>query len=246
MLCSVLCNLHDQTFFIQSVCTLLYHLDIPTKNFKLNYHVIKSLFEENPSAFYHHEIKTLLGLSSNLDDLRTGVPISSSYFIEANIDNNSKFRRLKTLLAKFDCEEELLINFSDLELDDVETEAKDREYWIEKGRQKGIELADDCLHILNEIDPEISLNYNQSYIGISHKKKKNNFVIFLPKQNFLRAHVMVNDTEKWANELSTNKFKNISIGKRGRLKFRIDKSNIASNSQTIKEIFKESYESWMS
>lgn len=213
---------------------------------KMYYHVIKSLFEENPSAFYHQEIRSLLGLSSNANDLRVAYAISPGYFIEANIDNNSKFRRLRTLLAKFDCEEELLINFSDLELDEIEIEAKDREYWIDKGRQKGIDIVDDCLKILNEIDADLTLNYNQSYIGISHKKKKSNFVIFLPKQNFMRAHVMVNDLEKWISQLKNSEFKNVSIGKRkSRLKFRIDKGNIALNSQVIKELFKDSYESWM-
>lgn len=214
---------------------------------KMYYHVIKSLFEENPSAFYHQDIKILLGLSNSGTDLRSAYPVSPGYYIEANIDNNSKFRRLKTLLGKFDCEEELLINFSDLELDDIEIEAKDREYWIEKGRQKGIELVEDCLHLLNEIDPDLMLNYNQSYIGISHKRKVNNFVIFLPKQNFVRAEILVNDVEKWIQQLKNNKFKIRSIGKRNRrLKFRIDKNNIISNSTTLKEILKESYESWMS
>jgi len=213
---------------------------------KMYHHVIKSLFEENPSAFYHQEIKTLLGISSNASDLRTATPISPGYFIETNIDNNSKFRRLKTLLAKFDCEEELLINFSDLELEDQEVIVKDRGYWIEKGRETGIEIVDVCLKLLNEVDPDLNLNYNQSYIGLSHKKKTNNFVIFLPKQNFLRVQTMVNNAENWANQLKANGFKNVSIGKRnGRLKFRIDKSNIASSSQIIKEIFKNSYESWM-
>lgn len=213
---------------------------------KMYYHVIKSLFEENPSAFYHQEIKTLLGLSSNGNDLRTAFPISSGYFIEANIDNNSKFRRLRSLLSKFNYEEELLINFSDLEIDDVNSETKDREYWIDRGRQKGIEIVDDCLRLLNEIDIDLTLNFNQSYIGISHRGKTNNFVIFIPKQNFVRAQIKINNVENWMDQLKNSKFKMVSVGKRkGRLKFRIDKSNITLNSHMLKEIFNESYKSWM-
>lgn len=213
---------------------------------KMYYHVIKQLFVENPSAFYHQDIKTLLGLTSSGNDLRSAYPISPGYFIEANIDNNSKFRRLKSLLAKFDYEEELLINFSDLELDDVEIEAKDREYWIDRASQEGIEMVDECLKLLNEIDRDLMLNYNQSYIGISQKRKTNNFVIFLPKQNFARAEILVNNVDVWIDKLKSNNFKIVSIGKRnGRLKFRIDRKNILSDSQILKEIFKESYESWM-
>ncbi len=78
--------------------------------------------------------------------------------------NNSKFRRLKTLLTKFDCEEELLINFSDLELEDQEVIVKDREYWIEKGRETGIEIVDVCLKLLNEVNADLTLNYNQTML----------------------------------------------------------------------------------
>jgi hypothetical protein len=214
---------------------------------KMYYHVIKQLFEENPSAFYHPDIKTLLGLTTSGNDLRSAYPISPGYFIEANIDNNSKFRRLKSLLVKFDYEEELLINFSDLELDDVEIEAKDREYWIDRASLEGIEMVDECLKLLNEVDRDLMLNYNQSYIGISQKRKANNFVIFVPKQNFARAEILVNNAEDWINRLKTNSFRIVSIGKNsGRLKFRIDRKNIHSDSLILKKIFKESYESWMS
>lgn len=213
---------------------------------KMYYHVIKQLFEENPSAFYHQDIKTLLGLTSSGSDLRSAYPISPGYFIEANIDNNSKFRRLKSLLSKFDYEEELLINFSDLELDDVEIEAKDREYWIDKASLEGIEIVDECQKLLHEVDRDLMLNYNQSYIGISQKRRANNFVIFVPKQNFARAEILVNKVDDWINKLKNSNFRIVSIGKNsGRLKFRIDRKNIVSDSLMLKEIFEESYKSWM-
>lgn len=78
---------------------------------KMYYHVIKKIFEENPSALNHLELKNLLGLSNNASELRTPFQLNASYFIEANIDNNTKFRRLKGLLTKFSLEDDLLNQF---------------------------------------------------------------------------------------------------------------------------------------
>jgi len=128
----------------------------------------------------------------------------------------------------------------------MEIEAKDREYWIDRASQEGIEMVDECLKLLNEVDRDLTLNYNQSYIGISQKRKTKNFVIFLPKQNFARAEILVRNVDEWIDKLRNSNFKIVSVGKRnGRLKFRIERKNILSDSLILKEIFKESYESWM-
>ncbi len=63
---------------------------------KMYCHVVKALFEENPSAFNHADLKEIVNLTTNPDNLRTPFKINSSYYIETNIDNNTKFKRLKT------------------------------------------------------------------------------------------------------------------------------------------------------
>lgn len=210
---------------------------------KMYYHVIKSLFEENPSAFYHQDIKTILAATNNPEELRTPYQVSANYFIESNIDNNSKFRKLRALLTRVDCEEDLLINFSDLEPEDQETETKDRGYWIEKAGLLGVEIVDGCLNIIHKIDKGVTLNYNQSYIGLAYQNRSKNFALFVPKDTFTRTSISLPDSNKWVDLLSARGFKAISIHKRnGRLKFRISKENIKNDSDLLNEIFKESYE----
>lgn len=210
---------------------------------KMYYHVIKSLFEENPSSFYHQDIKTILAATNNPEELRTPYQVSANYFIESNIDNNSKFRKLRALLTRVDCEEDLLINFSDLEPEDQETEAKDRGYWIEKAGLLGVEIVDDCLNIIHKIDKGVTLNYNQSYIGLAYQNRSKNFALFVPKDTFTRTSISLPDSNKWVDLLSARGFKAISIHKRnGRLKFRISKENMKNDSELLNEIFKESYE----
>lgn len=212
---------------------------------KMFYHVITQLFVENPSAFYHKDIKDLLGLSSNKNEIRAPYPINSSNFIESNIDSPSKFRRLRILLNKLDCEEDLLINFSDLEPDEIEAEVVDRNYWETKTRHT-LRLVDKLLHHLKSIDPELALNFNSRYIGISKKGKVNNFIIFSPKQNFVWSSVKVQDTDNWVKDLEINNYKVLSIGqKKQRIKFRITDKNLDTNFSMMEKLLSRAYTEWM-
>ncbi|MBK7360626.1 MAG: hypothetical protein WAT16_11490 [Saprospiraceae bacterium] len=212
---------------------------------KMYYHVVKALFEENPSAFIHPDLKTLLGLSTNPDDLRSAYKINSSYYIEANLDNNSKFKKLRTLLTKFDYEDELLINFSNKELDEIDSEVNDRAYRDENSSKESLNVLDECLKIINEFQPLISFNYTQSYIRLTKDQKRQNFVLFLPKQAFIRAELFVDDSDQWVKKLEETGFKVNSVGKRsGRIKFRISRENIHSNRLILRELFSQSYYNW--
>jgi hypothetical protein len=210
------------------------------------YHVISKLFEESPSAFYHSDIKTLLGLSSNKNDLRAPYQINSSNYIESNIDSPSKFRRLRILLNKLGYEEELLINFSDLEPDEVEGEIADRSYWTAKAPDGILKILDQCLIVLNSVDRDLALNYSQRYIGIAQKGKANNFIIFIPKQNFVWTSVRINDIAYWVSQLTSNNYKILSVGKQGkRFKFRITSNNIQNNRAILDKLLQAAYSEWM-
>lgn len=212
---------------------------------KMYYHVVKVIFEENPSAFSHPDLKILLGLSTSRDDLRTAYPLNSSYYIEANIDNNTKFKRLKTLLTKFDYEEELLINFSNKELDDIESEIKDRAFWDEKSNFESLKILDSCISIINEFEPKLSLNYTQSYIGTTEGLRRQNFAIFIPKQSFVRAEILVSENEAWFKKLESCNFIVNSIGKRGRIKFRISTDDLINQRNLLKSLFETAYNNWI-
>lgn len=212
---------------------------------KMYYHVISQLFEESPSAFYHKDIKDLLGLSSNKNELRSPYAINSSNFVESNIDSPSKFRRLRILLNKLDCEEDLLINFSDMEPDELEFEGVDRNFWESKAEHT-LKLVDKQIQHLKSIDSELGLNYNARYIGISKKGKVNNFVIFAPKQNFVWCSIKVTDPEQWVNELEDNGYKVLSIGpKMKRIKFRITTKNLENNYSVLYSLLTKAYSEWM-
>lgn len=79
---------------------------------KMYTNVITELFRDNPAKFMMSDIKDIVSLSSNKESLRSATPINDTYYIEANLDSNGKFRKLKQVLTKFELEDELIIKYS--------------------------------------------------------------------------------------------------------------------------------------
>ncbi len=210
---------------------------------KMYTHVVKALFEENPSALNHPEIKEAIGLSTNPDDLRTPFKVNSSYYIETNLDSNSKFKKLKTLLTKFDREDDLLINFSNLKGDEADSEEIDREYWEEKSSRESLEVLDACFKIINDAEPDTKLHYTKSYIGLSMNSKHLNLAWLMPKHTFLKLYVFVEEAEEWIKKLEAAGFKVHLKGRRfHRFIFRINYKDIQPNETLLRELFLAAYE----
>ncbi len=88
-------------------------LDV-TQAAKLYIEVFRQLFDLQPETFFTSDIGTRICLTKNpeADGLRQAVPISDTYFIEANIDNIGKFDRIKQALTIFGFEDELMIKYA--------------------------------------------------------------------------------------------------------------------------------------
>ena len=82
---------------------------------KLYIEVFKQLFDLQPETFFTSEIGDRLSLTKTpeTNGLRQSVPISETYFIEANIDNMGKFDRIKQALTIFGFEDELSIKYAE-------------------------------------------------------------------------------------------------------------------------------------
>jgi len=89
-------------------------LDV-TQVAKLYIEVFRQLFDLQPETFFTSEIGDRLSLTKTpeANELRQAVPISETYFIEANIDNMGKFDRIKQALTIFGFEDELSIKYAD-------------------------------------------------------------------------------------------------------------------------------------
>jgi uncharacterized protein with ParB-like and HNH nuclease domain len=211
---------------------------------KMYYHVIVKLLNENPATFSHPDVGAIVQITSNPSTLRTPNRLNATYFIEANIDSNTKFSRLKKLLTRFNAEDDLIINFSNGEPGEAEI-LKDREFWESRSNPEGMRVMEEVGMLLQTIEANLKLNFVYSYIGIIENTIAQNFAIFYPKQSFIRAEILVSNPGEWNQILVSAGFKVVSIGKRsGRIKFRINGENLILHSALITDILQQSFREW--
>lgn len=77
---------------------------------KMYLYVIKSLFEKNSQLLVSNQ--DTLKVTRNQNDFRAPQEIDNGWYVESNIDSNTKFSLLKKLLTLFEMEDELFIKYS--------------------------------------------------------------------------------------------------------------------------------------
>ena len=127
-----------------------------------------------------------------------------------------------------------------------EKETTDRDYWVEKGSDLSMALADECLELVKEIDPSLALTYNKYYMGLRQGNRANNFVTFKAKKKFLRVEVRVADLDAAREELKNADIEVIGIDKRwSRVRFILNKGDINTHKDALKSIFTKAYKESM-
>jgi hypothetical protein len=84
---------------------------------KLYVEVFRQLFDLQPETFFTTDLADKITLTKNPKEgnPRQPVAINDTYFIEGNIDNISKFEKIKHALTIFDSEDELTIKYAENE-----------------------------------------------------------------------------------------------------------------------------------
>ena len=77
---------------------------------QMYFYVITKLYERNTQLLLNS--KDILKITRNSSDFRSPQDITNGYFIESNIDSNTKFNILKKLLSLFELEDELIIKYN--------------------------------------------------------------------------------------------------------------------------------------
>lgn len=77
---------------------------------QMYFYVIRRLFEKNSQLLLNGQ--NILKITRQESDFRTAQEVLNGWFIESNIDSNSKFVVLKKLLSLFELEDELFVKYS--------------------------------------------------------------------------------------------------------------------------------------
>jgi hypothetical protein len=92
------------------------------------FYVLRALYEKNAELLL--ENSHIIKVTNNQSDFRAPQELINGYFIESNIDSNSKFSYLKKMLIVFELEDELFIKYnSELAGDGAERFSRRRKFW---------------------------------------------------------------------------------------------------------------------
>jgi len=132
------------------------------------------------------------------------------------------------------------------EYDDEEEDVReitDRNYWINRGTEETVKMADQMLTVINEFVPGYQLNYTKFYIGLVKDGQPNNFVAFRPRKNALNADIRIPFSEEIQKEVVKNNFDDIGYDKRFNcFRFRLSKNDINTKRDFLKELLFKAYE----
>jgi hypothetical protein len=125
--------------------------------------------------------------------------------------------------------------------DDEEiSEITDRNYWLNKGTPKTVQIADEIFAIIQEILPGYELKYNKFYIGLAQNGRADNFALFKPKKQFTRMEIKIDKSEELENEIESRDIDLMDYEKRGgRYRIKLTMNDIKKHREFLGTLIKK-------
>jgi uncharacterized protein with ParB-like and HNH nuclease domain len=97
---------------------------------QMYFYVLRALYSKNPELLL--ESTSTIKVSKNQDDFRAAQELINGYYVESNIDSNTKFSSLKKILSVFELEDELIIKYnSEISGSGADRFSRRRKFWEE-------------------------------------------------------------------------------------------------------------------
>ncbi len=115
----------------------------------------------------------------------------------------------------------------------------DRGYWESKVGNGIVSMADRLLEMIKTFSPDLQLKYNKFYIGLARDDVPDNFVVFVPKKEFLRIEARMDRSEELEKEITDSGVDLIGYDKRERrLKLRLIPQDIDKHPALLTKLMK--------
>lgn len=135
--------------------------------------------------------------------------------------------------------DELMLGIDD---EEEEKEVTDRNYWINKGSEPTVKMADKLLEIINEFAEGYSLKYNKFYIGLSKDGQPNNFSVFRPRKTTLSLEIKLPFSEEVQNLIEENELDDMGYLKRwGVFRLRLSRDDINKKKDILRNLLERAY-----
>ena len=117
-----------------------------------------------------------------------------------------------------------------------------RDDWEGKSSADVLGIVDHCLDILRRVSPQCDLRYNKFYIGVTENGRVNNFVVFVPKKQFVRIEARVSDHPTWKGKIEEAGMVLLGGASNNRLNFRITSDELTANETLVEKLFRTCYQ----
>ena len=115
----------------------------------------------------------------------------------------------------------------------------DRSYWETRATPQTVRLADDLLKLVRQVDPDVELKYNKSYIGLARDGQPNNFVTFKPQKKGVRMNFQHKRSEELEKRLDEAGLDMLDYdAKWRRYKVRLKESDLKKHEELLVEIIR--------
>ncbi len=119
-------------------------------------------------------------------------------------------------------------------------EVTDREYWLKRGTQATVKMADEMLSIINTFKKGYELKYNKFYIGLAKDGQPNNFAIFRPKKTYMRLELKLPKSDEVDQLIEESELDEMGYDNRwGNYRIRLNKGEIGKKNEVIRTMLEK-------
>lgn len=127
--------------------------------------------------------------------------------------------------------------------DDEEVrEVTDRDYWLKRGSQDTVKMADEMLEIIKEFTQGFELKYNKFYIGLAKDGHPNNFAIFRPRKKDLNIEIKLPQSEEVQTAIDEASLDDMGYDlKWGNYRIRVSKAELKTKREVFQKLLNLAY-----
>lgn len=122
-------------------------------------------------------------------------------------------------------------------------ELADREYWLKRGSDATVRMADEVLEIIREFTSDVELKYNKYYIGIAKDGQPFNFVSFRPRKKDLNLLFKSPQLDEIQSIIENDGLTDMGYDKRwGQYQIKLTKPDIKAKKEVLKDLMKRAFD----
>jgi hypothetical protein len=126
--------------------------------------------------------------------------------------------------------------------DEEVREVTDREYWLKRGSQDTVKMADDMLDIIKSFTTGFELKYNKFYIGLAKDGHPSNFAIFRPRKKDLNIEIKLSQSDEIQSKIDEAGLDNMGYDNTwGNYRIRVAKNEIKQKLEVFKFLLETAF-----